>query len=433
VIGEADTKDPRPVAPRWVDSYAKGVQGGVDISTRVTGLSYLYDDFNTLNAWIPVHGRLQVSGGNTSDVLVNGLTYGAAVHKTVLLTDNCRAKVKINDGILFGGESRLVICSDARMNRYYGVAIQYTIFGSQVAIIRGTSSIAADRYATTTVSISVGDEFEVWYDRMNSTVRVYKNGSEVCSQYFPPADIPHGPGNRYVGIVMAAVWYLGIGPKFDSLEAWDEDDPAPTVYDPIDSLTVHPKWTPKYNGVRVNQHLFQPNSLGPNRTQFDTAAVLWADPMQTNSVKVVTTVLRWFTGEFTLVVRSNAAMTNWVGVRFIQELNDNRIQPVIGTGVLYENILAKGSVPHTLKEIIESTRIVTSGDTYTVTYNDATNTIKVYKGANTAPILSYYFDYEFTGTGKYVGMIWNTSLLSSAIEPIAYEAYDVTPTQPLPG
>lgn len=418
-IGAADTTAALPVMPAWVPGYAKGALSEMTVSTRAKGLSYIYDNFDNVNDWINVYGRLGVSGGSTSDVVATGISYSAGRHKTQLLSDNCRAKVKIQDGTVIYGESRVVICADPRFNRYYGIAIRKRLIGSQVSIIRGRSSISVDKYETVGVTMNAGDEYEVWYDRANSTVRVYENGSEIAKKYFEPNDIPHGPGCRWTGVVMGANWLIDIGPNFDSFEAFDVVEPTPKVYDPVDSLTLKNTWTAVSGTARVNRHLLQPLSIGPNGS---SAAIRWNTEMDTNSVKVVFTAYWFFSqGTYTVVVRSNAAMTNWIGIRFSDGILDS-VQAVTGTGPL--TVTPRGN---------SAELRVTPGQQYTITYDDATKTIRLFRGAKRSPIIEWAASTNFTPSGKYVGMTWTRSnSIQPAIEPTVFEAYNVDANQPLP-
>lgn len=433
MIGEADTKTARPRCDEWVAGYAKGINPVVQVSTKVTGLSYAYTDFDDLDAWIPVHGTLHVSGGATSDVY-SAWSYAAGYHVTQMLTDNCRAKVVIQDGAMSYGESRVVVCADPGFNRYYGLAIRHYLGIDNLAIIRGQSDISVDRYDEQEISLSAGDAFEVWYDRLNSTVRVYQNSAEICSKYFSPQDIPHGPGNRFAGVVMGLRLFNG-GPRFTSFEAWDEDDPVPEVYDPIDGPEVNEGWIPVDYACEIHKHLFYPNSLGPIRFSHETAAVRWADPVNTDSVKVVCPIMRHGNGTFTIVVRSTNTMSNWIGVKFTQTTLAHTVDVVTGTS--FSAVTSRTSETLTLRERLASKVVLQFGDVITVTWDEDASTIRAYLGASLAPIIEYDAGGVFTPTpgesGRYVGMIWETTVLGQdGVEPTSFQAYDVTPTQPLP-
>lgn len=416
--GSSSTHHDPPAGPPRFHGYAKGTLLEVDISIKATGLGYIYDDFDNVDDWVMVHGQLLVSGGATSDVYGPVVGYAAGRHRTQLLSDNCRAKVTIQDGVMAWGESRVVICADAMMNSYYGMAIRNGALGAHVELIRGTSSISVDAYETTSISLSAGDEFEVWWDKLNSTLRVYQNGAEMASKYFTPTDIPHGPGCRYTGVVMSARWLLDQGPRFDDFTATDIDYAAPVVHDGIDSLTVNPKWVAVLNSLRVHRHIAFPMSLGPNDALFTSAAAVWEDPMGTDSVRVVFTALRVVSGKFRVAVRSNDDLTNWVGVEF--NALTNRVRAVKGTG------------PTTVAYYGTEREWVSVRQQYTVTWDEDTETLRLYKGASRSPIIAWSAGAAFTGSGRYVGLAWETDLLTAGVEPLTIDAYDVTDDSPLP-
>ena len=419
MIGDADTLNLRPQVANWYPGYAKGVLGQIDISCRVTGNSYLFDDFDNLDQWILVHGQLFVSGGATSDVYGPLIGYGAARHQTQMLTDNHRAKVTIQDGVMLFGESRVFICADERMNNYYGMAFSNDLLGQKVAIIRGKSSVSVDYYEWTTASLTAGDEFEVWFDRRNSTVRIYKNDVEIASKFFPPTDIPHGPGARWVGVVMSARWLLDQGPRFDTFEAEDVQEPDPVVFDPIDSLTVNPNWVNVLGSLEVHPHLFAENSLGPNAVLFASTAARWTAPMGTDSVRAVFTAYRISAGQMRVVLRSNAGMTNWVGVQFDGLLN--KVQIVTGSG------------PATVTTRASAYDWISTWQTWSVTWNEDTETIKVYRGGRRTPVLSWAAGANFNGTGRYVGLSWTADFLTLGVEPLNIAAYDASKFDPVDG
>lgn len=414
MIGEADTKAPRPPHIS-VPGYAKGALLRLGISCKATGLGVISDDFTTLDDWIPVYGKLLITSGN-----VHGPTFGYAAgrHKTQLLSDNCRAKVTIQSGTILLGESRVFICADEQMSGYYGLSINRTLLATTVSIIRGRSSIGVDLFEATTASVSPGDEFEAWYDRANSTVRVYQNGSEICSKYFPPTDIPHGPGRRWTGVVMGCRKFLDGGPRFTAFEATDVAYPAPVLHDPVDALTPNASWVEVLNEIKVNRHAFAPNTLGPKNALYTSSAARWTSEMGTNSCRVVFTAHRLFSGKFRLAVRSSADMTNWVGVEFDGLLN--KIRVVQGTG------------PNTVTAKSSDDAWVLTHQQWTVTWEESTKTLRLYKGAERTPRLTYVFSSGFTPSGKYVGLSWTTNLASPGVELSAIDGYDVTADSPLP-
>lgn len=443
MIGLQDTRRRRPVTPDWLPGYAKGISIGLELDVKVTGLGYIYDDFNNVDDWVNVHGALRVTGGATSDVYGPDLGYAAGYHKTQLLTDNCRAKVTIQSESILYGQSRIWICGDNRMSRYYGLAIGKSTTSSYIVILRGKSSISVDSYENTNVTLSSGDEFEIWYDRPNSTVRAYQNGSEIASHYFPPNDIPHGPGNRWCGVAMATDWLVDLGPNFDDFEAWDVAAPLPTVYDPVDSSTVNAHWDVIDGAVETHPWPAWPRTLGPQKASHTTAGVLWDTQMSTDSVKVITTLHRFGSGKYNVVLCSNSDMTNWLGVQF--DASTNKIAIVTGSGpttvtsrVNTDHIIVIPIIPQIGWNWVVNTHYsrVRTGMQYTIQYDHPTKTISVFKGNNLGTALLSWTDSGNVvshGSGhRYVGQSWSAALLTTGVEPMAFEAYDVTADQPLP-
>jgi hypothetical protein len=69
---------------------------------------------------------------------------------------------------------------------------------------------------------------------------------------------------------------------------------------------------------------------------------------------------------------------------------------------------------------------VTAHTQWSVTWDEATETLKLYKGAERTPRISHAFGAAFTGSGRYVGLSWTTDLMSTGVEPSSIDAYDVT-------
>lgn len=414
MIGDADTLAPRPTLTRVAGRYAKGALLQMQVNIKSTGLGYITELFNNLNDWVMVYGQLRITNSR-----VDGPAFGyaAGYHRTQLLTDNCRAKVMIQSGTIGLGESRVFICSDNRMNNYYGMAINKGALVSRVSIIRGSSSISVDEYESTTVALDGGDEFEVWYDRMNSTVRIYENGAEIAAKYFPPTDIPHGPGARYTGVVMSARRVLDNGPQFSNFTATDVMYVPAEIRDPIDSLTVNPSWSPVTGQIEVHRHIVSPMTLGPKKTLSTVSAAVWSTPMSTDSVRAVFTTKRMGDGRFRVAVRSNASLTNWVGVEF--------------NGTTGKIRICKGSAPNTVTYYADEREWIASHEQFTITWNEANQTLKVYQGAKRTPTVSYTFS-SFTGTGRYFGLVWDAALVSAGVEPSSIDVYAVTADSPLP-
>lgn len=438
-IGVAATRKARPRQEDWRPGYAKGVQLGLDFDLNITALTSIVEPFGDVDDWVNVFGKIGLADGY---VWGPGISYAAAYHKTQLLTDNCRASVTIDNTLIFG-EARVWVCGDQQMNRYYGVHIKHFLIGSTLSICRGKSSISADLYEETTVALSGGDTIDVWYDRPNSTVRVYRNGAEVCKKYFTPNDIPHGDGCRYTGVTMGVNWLLDIGPNFTDFSARDVVAPLPAIYDPIDGPTVNPRWTVVDNGVAIHDGWFTPPTLGPNNILFTDAAIRWDTQLSTDSCRIVATLVNAGVGKCTFALCSNSAMTNWLGVQFENGAFAQKFNVVVGTGPTDYSVVETNDlfVPVFGSEMV-----------FVITYDHPTKTVRLRRANTTGTRL--YFDINRMrwangnedliawtdgsnavshGSGqRHVGMVWETGLLTVGVEASSYEAYNVTADTPLP-
>lgn len=216
------TKLKDPANPAFIDGYAKGALSKVEHYNVLTARTAISDDFESgVGNWVNVVGRLSTLFGNATAYDFFG--YAAARHKTQLLSDNCRAKIVVQDGFITAGKSCLWICGDERMQFYYGLVIETGILFNRFHIVRGTSPKSRQILESEWVEVDPDDTAEIWYDRPNSTLRAYYNDSQIMSVEVPWNDIPHGPRRRYTGVVMGIDWFVAPGVLFDDFDAWDVD------------------------------------------------------------------------------------------------------------------------------------------------------------------------------------------------------------------
>lgn len=228
MISESRTRAYKPRPPQMGAGLFLGAMSKVASVTSVSLKTSVLDDFSAgVDEWVNVRGRLTTASGNiTADTgIFDPLSYvigAAGYHRTELLTDNIRAKIVVPTGSIINGTSQFWFCGDTAMTHYYGVEVSTVLGSSSLSIIKGTSPNSWQRYSTTSVPLAAGDVIEGWYDRPNSTLHMYRNGSTVGAALpVPPTEIPHGPGRRRVGVIMAADWWIAPGGNFASFEAWD--------------------------------------------------------------------------------------------------------------------------------------------------------------------------------------------------------------------
>ncbi|MCK9468672.1 MAG: hypothetical protein M0Q49_04585 [Porticoccaceae bacterium] len=230
MIGQSTTRSRKPSAPPLTDGVFLGAVSQATHSTSVELKTRIYDDFeNGVDDWVNVRGRLTTTGGSSPDItadmsIFDPLSYvvgAAGYHRTELLSDNCRAKIVVPDGLIVNGTSQFWFCGDRAMDNYYGIQVSTVLGISTLAIIKGTSPNSMRRFELTLQSLQSGDEIEGWYDRPNSTLRMYHEGNLLKSLPVAPTEIPHGPGRRWCGVIMASDWWIAPGGNFASFEAWD--------------------------------------------------------------------------------------------------------------------------------------------------------------------------------------------------------------------
>lgn len=231
MIGSSSTRAHKPKTPAMSAGVFLGAASRVTASTSVSLKTRVFDDFsNGVEDWVNVRGRLTTTGGVSPDItadtdIFDPLSYvigAAGYHRTELLTDNQRVKITVPDGAIINGTSQFWFCGDIEMSHYYGVEVSTVLGTSRLSLIKGTSPNSWRRYNTTSVPLANGDAIEGWYDRPNSTLRMYRNSVAVGSGLpVAPTEIPHGPGRRRVGVIMAADWWIAPGGNFADFEAWD--------------------------------------------------------------------------------------------------------------------------------------------------------------------------------------------------------------------
>ena len=412
----------QPKNPPFIQAYAKGALSQVEHFNIAKLKTEISDDFEgDLSNWVNVKGKLKITSGNINSDGLFG--YAAGYHQTELLSDNCRAKVTMQDGFISAGKSCVFICADKRMDFYYGLVIETGIFNNKFHIVRGTGTKSREILATASVEVDPDDTAEIWFDQPNSTLRAYYNGSQVTSVVVDRNDIPHGSGRRFTGVVMGIDWAISPGVLFEDFEAWDVSLPNPFIQDGFDSTTVDAAWDVLDNGVSVHRHLFIPNTLGPNNVFWSDAAILHETPASQDSVKIVMRVFNIGAGKFTVALCSDATMTDWMGIQFETGVINNKVHAVNGTG------------PTDYSYVGESDwELSSNGTVFVITYNHTTDKLRLYRNTSTTPIIEWTPSTNVThGLGqRFVGMVWETALLSPGVEPSMFEVYDVTATAPLP-
>ena len=162
-----------------------------------------------------------------------------------------------------------------------------------------------------------------------------------------------------------------------------------------------------YNGVAVAD-------IG-----FASSSIRYFAPTNTDSVQVSVKLLNPGAGKTTIVLSANQALTTGLGVQFESGLTQNKIWLVkLGyTGSTTPPWTALASINHT----------VNSGANYTMSYNNLSHTLAVYQTGSTTPILSISDAGQSVPHGpgyRYLGFLFNASLLSSGIQVSSWASQD---------
>lgn len=230
MIGESRTRAHKPRPPLMGAGLSIGAASQVTATTAVSLKTRAFDDFSGgVEDWVNVRGKLTTSAGSiTADTnIFDPLSFvvgAAGYHRTELLSDNIRVKITIPSGAIVNGTSQFWFCGDAAMTHYYGIEISVGLLtGKRISIMKGTSPNSWQVLRSGLVpSLVAGDEIEGWFDQPNSMLRMFQNGVSIGAPLpVSPTDIPHGPGRRRVGVIMAADWWIAPGGNFASFEAWD--------------------------------------------------------------------------------------------------------------------------------------------------------------------------------------------------------------------
>lgn len=418
-----------PASPTYVHAASRGVQTNPIVQTVLSPRAEIADDFTDLDAWNTIVGTPTITSGKLTGEAV-------VLHKSELLTDDMRVSAVIGTGGDNIGKTRLLLCADADCIQFYGLEIETGILNNYWHFLKGTTALSLldggvtanlRKFGTTSQTVDAGDDIMFWYDEATSTLRAYKNGVPVCSLPVPRGEILHGPGYRHHGIAQGVDLFLGFanpGVQFTSYMAEDATAlPQPDAVDRFLDETSLDHWTVLDDGVAIKQHLFAPNSIGPDNVLYTDAAIRYNTELSSDSGQVTLTVANYGAGKFTVAMCSNAGMTDWLGIQFETGLINNKVHAVVGTG------------PSDYTYVGEwQWEVPSSGEVFSIVYDDTTNTISCYPGryidgqVNANPILRYEDeDNDVThGSGhRYTGMLWETSLFASGVEPTAWEVYSL--------
>lgn len=189
---------------------------------------------------------------------------------------------------------------------------------------------------------------------------------------------------------------------------------------------IGPMWKPMGGtqlGIHEHPILGLPPSMGPNFSLFTRAAARWLWPMNMDSVTINTSILNvgsgaFNFGKFNVIVCADYAMQTYVGMQFYIDVipANSWVRPFIGDGPM--SVKLRGP---------QVSHVYDQQTAFQVKYNHLSKTVSCYRGSDLTPITEWTDENDEVPHGegfRYVGLAWETSLLSSVCEPTAWEARD---------
>lgn len=102
------------------------------------------------------------------------------------------------------GKTTIVVCSDYSMSEWLGVQFETGSSNNYIHMVTGSGPIAmANQGAAVANTVAAEtDTYQIKYDSLSDTIRVFKNGSGTALASFTDTlhTIGHGPGHRYWGV-----------------------------------------------------------------------------------------------------------------------------------------------------------------------------------------------------------------------------------------
>lgn len=225
----------RPPTP-LTGPHSKSAMSRVFNKTSASIKVHIFDAFTSLDNFVVLSGGPLITSGRLSGV-------GVVRHKDKCATDNYKVTAVV--GSSDDGKTMLITCGSAGFDRFYGLEIEngvidqfhiikgtnltwttsFSIFGISIglpSLLVGLFSAFSNlfHYSTQPQIVTTGDTVAIWFDQPNSTVRAYKNNTEVTSLVVPPHEIPHGEEFRYFGVMQGSLFSFN-GVQFTSIEAQD--------------------------------------------------------------------------------------------------------------------------------------------------------------------------------------------------------------------
>lgn len=164
-------------------------------------------------------------------------------------------------------------------------------------------------------------------------------------------------------------------------------------------------------------------------TGYTTAVMRWFQPLATDSVSLNVSLLNISDSsiadyELIVMMCGDITMNTWLGAEFVGY--GNQIQFVTGAGAFASNATT-GALSGVTDQGSPISNTVANNDNYTLTYNDNTNILDIFKGASTSPLGSWEDSGLVVPHGpgyRYFGLAYNNPELVYGLEVSAIAAQD---------
>lgn len=194
--------------------------------------------------------------------------------------------------------------------------------------------------------------------------------------------------------------------------------------DTFPTLGLRSSWQPVAGVTQVfdNSADSLPNAIGARFEVLaqQVSAVRWFAPLNGNSVRVKVNLLQQAgpigdtAAKTTVIVCADQRFTSYLGVQFVE--NGHKIH------------FCKGTAPNTVTYVgSEISNTVADGDTYDIYYDNAADTIYVYKGTDLTPLGSWNDSTHSVPHGpghRYAGLAWDNTFLQQGLLVSYWSAKD---------
>lgn len=165
-----------------------------------------------------------------------------------------------------------------------------------------------------------------------------------------------------------------------------------------------------------------PNGVAANQTLlFAQSAIRWFAPLNGDTAKVTVNMLKRngiIAAKTTILLCADQRLSSGIGVQFEDNGSTHKVHLCTVAGDLFDDVTYRGS---------EITHTITDGNSYTIGYSAATDTVSIYQGTDTTPMGSWEDGANVVPHGpgyRYLGLIWDNFGLTPGLQVSYFSAKD---------